>query len=102
MDNLTSGGLVYTQEVPATNKNWTVVVTSVSGTFEPQYTFAILGACIIFSASVLIAFWIHSNSKRIETFNRMKAEADREKASLILENAKQATKAERDLNDFIA
>lgn len=35
-------------------------------------------------------------------FNAMKAEAQSEKVALILENALQATHAERELNDFIA
>lgn len=90
------------EDVFAANKNWTVVVTSVPGTFQADYTFAILGGCIIFLASVLLAYWIQRNSQRMDAFNRMRAEADREKAALILENAKQATKAERELNDFIA
>jgi hypothetical protein len=102
MENLTSGGLSYVEDVFAENKNWTVVVTSVPGTFQADYTFAILGGCIIFLASVLLAYWIQRNSQRTDAFNRMRADADREKAALILENAKQATKAERELNDFIA
>jgi hypothetical protein len=102
MENLMSSGLSYVEDVFAENKNWTVIVTSVPGTYQADYTFAILGACIIFLASVLLAYWIQRNSQRMDAFNRMRAEADREKAALILENAKQATKAERDLNDFIA
>lgn len=99
---VSSGGLTYVEEAPVQNKNWTVVVTTVPGTFEAQYTFAILGASVIFVAGALLAYWIQSNTQRIERFNRLKAESDREKATLILETARQATKAERDLNDFIA
>lgn len=102
MEKLTSGGLSYIEDVAAANKNWTVVVTTVPGSFEAQYMFAILGACIIFFASVFLAYWIQNNSQRMEKFNQMKAVSDQEKAALILDNAKQATKAERDLNDFIA
>jgi hypothetical protein len=71
-------------------------------TFPANYTLPVLGATIILVASVLLAYWIHSNAKRAEATNRMQADADRERAELVLESARQATEAERELNDFIA
>jgi hypothetical protein len=38
----------------------------------------------------------------MDAFNQVKQQADMERASRILESARQATKAERELNDFIA
>jgi hypothetical protein len=102
MENILQKGPYYLEDVEAANKNWTVVISALPGTFEPDYLFPILGGCLIFVASVLLAFWIHSNSRRADKYNKMKAQSDREKAALVLENARQATRAERELNDFIA
>ena len=90
------------QDIAVANKFWTVVVVAIDDTFEPVLTFVILGGLVIFTASIFIAIWVHSNTRRIAHFNAMKAEADAEKSALILDNAKQAAKAERELNDFIA
>jgi signal transduction histidine kinase len=88
--------------IQAANKEWIVAVHSLEGTYEPDLLFVILGGCIIFVASGCLAYWVYSNSIRTEQFGKLRAVADREKASLILDNARQATKAERELNDFIA
>lgn len=88
--------------IPAANKEWIVVVTSVPGTFEEENAFVIAGGCILIVAAVGLAYWIWANAKREQQINDMKAAADAEHAALVIENAKQATKAERELNDFIA
>jgi len=88
--------------VLAANKEWTVIVTSLPETFQPDVLFVILGGCIIIVASILLSFWVWSNTRRIARYNRERAEAEQEKAALILDNAKQAALAERNLNDFIA
>ena len=94
--------LVYEGLIKAANKDWIVYVHSLEGTFQPNVAFVIVGAVIIFCASIALAIFVYSNTKRVENFNRMKQVSDAEKAALILDNAKQATKAERELNDFIA
>lgn len=93
---------IYVKDIPAANKVWTVVILSVDGTFEPDVLFVILGGAIIGVASICLSLWIWSNNRRMIRFNRMKAQIDAEKAALILTNAKETAKAERDLNDFIA
>jgi signal transduction histidine kinase len=92
----------HEETIQAANKEWIVAVHSLEGTYEADLLFVILGGCIIFVASGCLAYWVYSNSKRTEQFGKLRAVADREKASLILDNARQATKAERELNDFIA
>ena len=94
--------LVYTQTVDAANKEWIVVVHSLEGTYEPSILFVILGGVIIVVASVCLAAWVYTNTKRVEQFNQMRAVAESENAALILDNARRATKAEKELNDFIA
>jgi hypothetical protein len=94
--------LSYEHRVKAANKKWIVVVHSLEGTYEPDFVFVLLGGVIIFMASGCLACWVLNNTKRVEQFNQMRAASDSEKAALILDNARQATKAERELNDFIA
>ena len=93
---------IYVKDISAANKVWTVVILSVDGTFEPDLFFVILGGAIIGVASIFLGLWIWSNNRRLIRFNHMKAQVDAEKAALILTNAKETAKAERDLNDFIA
>jgi len=88
--------------VKAANKNWTVVVHAVDGTFEADHLLPILGGCIMFVAACGLAYWVVTNTLRIQKLNQMKAAADAERAALIVDNANQAAKAERELNDFIA
>lgn len=92
----------HQDNVPIANKIWTVVVLSDVTYFQPDYTFVITGGVIIFVASVFLAIWVCRNTTRVARLNRLKAEAEAERAALIVDNAKQAAKAERELNDFIA
>jgi hypothetical protein len=50
----------------------------------------------------VVAWWVYASTKRVDQFNRLRSAAESEKATLILDNARRATKAERELNDFIA
>jgi signal transduction histidine kinase len=98
-----NGHRLFLQEhVFSANKNWTVTVIAMAGTYEPSIAFVILGTVITLLASIFLALWVSNSARRMSKFNAMKAEAEGEKATLILENALQATKAERELNDFIA
>ena len=98
------GYSILSQEsvVKAANKDWIVVVHVIDDSFDPDIFFVLFAGVVIFLASVGLAYWVYANSKRVDAFNRMKQEADTERASLVLESARQAAKAERELNDFIA
>jgi hypothetical protein len=69
-----------------------VAVVALDGTYEPTLAFVILGAVITLIASCCLALWVFHSTRRMTKFGEMKAEAEHEKASLILENARQATK----------
>jgi CHASE domain len=88
--------------VSAANKAWTVVVVAVDGTFQPQLVFVLLSSAMILLASAGLAFWNYSYTERVLKFNAIKAAAEADKQALILESARQAAVAERELNDFIA
>mmetsp|Transcript_42487 Transcript_42487/g.102348 ORF Transcript_42487/g.102348 Transcript_42487/m.102348 type:complete len:947 (+) Transcript_42487:339-3179(+) len=103
VEEINESDLLYQDElVDAANKNWVVVVHSVPGTYNPDISFVVLGAVIIFVASLGIAYWMYSNTKRVAQYQRLRSAAEAEKAALIIDSARQATKAERELNDFIA
>jgi hypothetical protein len=97
-----NGWLMYEEVVLAANKEWMVTVHSVEGTYEPSVVFVILGGVIIFVASTALALWMYTSQRRLDRYNSERMEAEAEKAALIIDNARQATKAERELNDFIA
>jgi CHASE1-domain containing sensor protein len=97
------GGRLYKEtRIEVANKIWTISVSPSDGTFEPVLVFVITGGIIIFLATVALAGWVYVNMQRVAKFNRMQAEAEAEKAALILQSAKKAAEAERELNDFIA
>lgn len=89
-------------DLQVANKVWTIAVLSLDGTFEPDHVFVVVGGLIIFVATIGLAWWVHQNTNRVAKMNRLKAEAESEKAALILESARKAADAERELNDFIA
>jgi signal transduction histidine kinase len=107
LEELNGHRLLLQEHVFSSNKKWTVTVSALAGTYEPSIKFVILGSVITLLASISLAVWVSNSARRMSKFNAMKAEAESEraeseKAALILENALQATKAERELNDFIA
>ena len=103
LEELDGGAHLYREiDVPVANKIWTVVVVAPDDTFKADYAFVLVGGIIIFLATIGLAWWVNQNHKRMATMNRLKAESDSEKAALILESARKAAHAERELNDFIA
>ncbi len=98
----TTRRLYFEQNIKAANKVWTVSILSVDNTFKPHVLFVSICGTIIFLASLCLALWVYTHTKKVEQVNRMKAEADSEKAKLILKNAHEATRIERELNDFLS
>ena len=96
------GTLQLQQNVQVANRVWTVTVQSLEGSYQPRVTFVVLGSVIILCASVALATWLYTNHKRTHKLQAMQAEAEAERARLILSSARNAAKAERELNDFIA
>ncbi|CAB9514998.1 respiration control sensor protein ArcB [Seminavis robusta] len=89
-------------DIEVANKLWTVSVLALDGTFKPDIVFVIVGGVFFFVATMGLAYWVHQNTHRVAKINRLKAEAEAEKAALIIESARKAAEAERELNDFIA
>ena len=93
--------LYLERNILAANKVWTVSVHAVDDTFKPDVLFVTIGGTIVFLASLCLALWVYTHTRRVEQINEMKADADTERTKLILENAQEATRAERELNDFL-
>lgn len=96
--DLTSARLYRFEEMAVTNRLWTIAVVAQDNTYEPNNVFVILGGVIILLASVFLALWV----LRMTKITKLKAQAESEKAALILDTARRATQTERELNDYIA
>ena len=92
----------HQEDLVLTNKVWTVTIVAPKSAYPTKSTFVALGAVLVLLASLCLALWIYTRTLRTRKFNAMKARVDNEKAALILENTRQAARAERELNDFIA
>ena len=97
-----SSKLYQEVDVQIANKEWTISVLALPGTYKPDFVFVLVGGFIILLATIGLAWWVYQNTNRVAKMNRLKAEAEAEKAALILESARKAADAERELNDFIA
>lgn len=84
------------------NREWIVAVESVDGTFSPDVLFIVIGAAMIFSASLMLAFWFQAHITRLGKLDMIKREAAAEKAALIVETARKQASKERQLNEYIA
>ena len=102
LEELSENKYLQQDDVLAANRVWTVTVVDVNSHYDSNILFVTLGAVIILCASLFLAIWVHNNNLRNQRFNKMRSSAESEKAALILDNARQATKTERELNDFIA
>ena len=69
--------------IRAANKDWKIVTHVLDGAYQPNLAFVIFGGVIIFLASVCLAYWVHANSRRIDYYNKMRANAEAERAALI-------------------
>lgn len=88
--------------IPITSREWTFVVHSESGSFEPAVGFAVLGAAVVFTAFLGLALWLHTSKRRAVMLTEMKRAAESEKTALLIENSNRVAERERELNDFIA
>ena len=84
------------------DRQWIVVVVALPGTYEPKVVWPVLGGCLIWMASILLAVWLHAHLGRMSKLNQVKSQADREKAAIIVETAHRQTQSERRINEYLA
>mmetsp|Transcript_12529 Transcript_12529/g.30268 ORF Transcript_12529/g.30268 Transcript_12529/m.30268 type:complete len:1099 (-) Transcript_12529:131-3427(-) len=92
----------FTEDVLVANREWTVTIVDDESMPTSTIVVVVIGGLIILGASVLLSLWVWTNHRKKEQMNQIRAQADAEKSLLILQNARQAAKTERELNDFIA
>lgn len=95
-------GRTYEDTIEMVSNQWTMIVIPLDGMYEENYTFVIIGTLMIFLSCVLIGFLVCASIRRVAHMSKVKSETEAEKAALLVDNAKQSAKAERELNDFIA
>jgi len=88
--------------IAAQDREWTVVVVAAEGALNPVVLFVILGGAILLVAPLCVSLWMYTNARRLEEYNSMKAAVRAQKSALIVESARKAAVAERELNDYIA
>ena len=62
----------------------------------------ILGSSVILVATVFLALWFYSTQRKASAIRRVQAEAEAEKAALIIGNAEKAAAQERELNEYLS
>lgn len=92
--------LVKEHVVTTADREWTIAVVAVEGTYEAALTFVVVGGVFLAICSICIAAWIYSSIRKDSMLKDIQNAA--EKAALVLETANQSAMAERSLNDFIA
>jgi CHASE1-domain containing sensor protein len=85
-------------KVRIADREWTIAVLPLDGTFEANFLFVSLGGCIIFAACLILVVWFYTSMRRSAKITQMMAKAETEKAAIIIETAKQQATSERELN----
>jgi hypothetical protein len=85
-------------KVRIADREWTIAVLPLDGTFEAHFLFIVLGGCIIFVACLILAVWFYTSMRRSAKIAQLMAKAEAEKAAIIVETATQQATAERELN----
>lgn len=91
LDEVRGARLEYETTIPVTTKKWRIAVIALEGTYKPHVLFVVLGSVLVLVASICLSLWAWQSSQRIEAVARLKAQAEAEKAALILESARQQT-----------
>ena len=83
-------------------RTFVVVVTSNDDMFAKDTTYIIIGTLLIAIACIAVAFCLSQRVRRIKKVNAIKAAAEAERTALIIHNAQQATKKEREMNEYLS
>ena len=81
--------------------NRTVVVCHHAG-FEPNLFYVILGSTVVLAATVFLSLWFYTSQRKVAAVQRVQAQAESEKAALIIGNAEKVADQERELNEYLS
>lgn len=97
---LRHAGCFY-EMVPVAQNNWTIAVCHDSD-YQPHNFYVILGGEVFLVAALFLAIWFYTSQRKASTLALIKAEAESEKAALIVENAERVAAQERELNEYLS
>ncbi|KAL3906226.1 MAG: hypothetical protein SGILL_009355 [Bacillariaceae sp.] len=88
----------HQQTVAIADHQWTILVMPVGEAYTPSFEFVILGAFLLFLATILVTCLHHTSMTRANQMRSLKSDNARDKARQAMLQAQR----ERHLNDFIA
>jgi signal transduction histidine kinase len=92
--------MVYMPISPTTT--WSIAVVALEGEFKSNSASTITAGVFMFVACSFVSFWIWWDMQRNRTMQRIRSKADSDNAAIKLKGAEQHTRAEQELNDYIA
>ncbi|CAB9523324.1 Hybrid signal transduction histidine kinase K [Seminavis robusta] len=92
----------FEKTMSVASRRWTFVAVFHDCTLPPTLPFLGLGASLIFLASLFLAFGMVSNHRRTTNIHQLKAQASAERANRMIEQEKQSTERQRELNQFVS
>lgn len=104
-DNLTEttgAGLKAEFTIEVLTGTWRLVFVPLEGTFEATLRTIFIAGAFIAAACICIAFWLGNEISKSKSLTEVKRKAEAEKAALMVRNAQETAKVERELNDYIA
>lgn len=81
-DVIKNGSFSYEREMEIGGRVWKALLAPVDDTFEPQFTFVVLSAVLMFVASLFLAIWMIHNTRRSIQMHRVISKAAAE-ASIV-------------------
>jgi signal transduction histidine kinase len=84
------------------DQTWLIVIVTIEeGTYKTNLAFVILAGILLFVLCVSLDLFLYGNILRLHKLQELKAQTQTDRAMLVLENARQSARAERELNDFL-
>jgi len=96
------GRWLYEQDITIMSRQWTILVVQEENRLNNEHLYIFLGGLVIFIACACLALWVHTDSRKAAKINRLKRDAESQRARLMVSIANQAAEAERELNDYVA
>jgi CHASE domain len=95
-------GLFYDMSIDIADHRWRIVVTPISDAYQTSATFAIVGASILFVATILLNFIFHKYINRSRLMHKIKSDASYEKAKMAVAQVHRERHLVRTTSDPIA
>jgi signal transduction histidine kinase len=89
-------------ELQIASAQWRIAVVALEDTFEPNTTNIYIAGMFILVASLCLALCLCTTMRQARSEQEIRRRAQDEKASMIVQSAKEAARVEQELNDYIA